>query len=954
MRRKTQPKWLKNAKRFALGAIIALGPGFGVKGDYAKEFETQAYASEAPTPPAEKRGVIAQKSQLALSVATLEHEITSRITRVEEFKALRELCAELKIRCWLFGGTAAGYGHYVKWDLMREGGDQRYQPDRFDYDYTNIFRSTQDADLVIDGTAEQAKKIEDILKQRFKHFQGSKSVWEVRLLKEARGEKDSLLRNPNFLNQHTDSNSTGMIEVTEPPLGESAIRDLRDWTPLKGKSPIFLQDVHQGKLHYYFSPTHAATRRAAKGLNPPILSVIRYLTKVFQYELEIQADDLRQIQKIISDFNPARDAPPGYVRDWIEKNGKKLIQNAVNIEYAWNQLEALGLRRKLLQLGDPKAVDTLGWWMNKVPLRSRTVGQGSGKTARELGITIVAHEAKDFLSYESMIRAHTGDPNLLISRKDLPGETAAFGDGFYTAEGIEGARGTGFTVRFQVNPDARGGSDFILARSDQAGEPRFIIFRNKNAFSVIPESLNIGPIDYFRILSDGKTFQHSDRGIQEKLRRRIGNKLPNLTDEEIAQIRQLVWDGVVARPPRLGAVREVLSFNALKNDGFESKLKQKVLQACLDSLKEEGGKLFLAFDELLAAWRPNDWRPNDAWFIDGVVNVLDTGTDSEKIRALGVLARVDAHPVDSRIQRIILKSFEQSSDELFFHLLWSASKERKYLERPLIALLKKNNPSFTISFARGLQYEANLPSDWVVKLLKESQPTHPEFLEYLKKVIYSPKTGRTHKSNAVAALGVVRFDPEKVIPILLEFLNNPELAQLAIGAFSELKISDPRIEAALVRVIQKDTNRIIITEAINALSEAGPTSNPRVVDVILDVIRHDDSFVSQAGIYALKILPPSDPRVVDAFIYAMSQVASRRYARGMKERIVAYSKHMGLARQPKVIEISNEFMGLPKNSLAREMAVQILKNAELLGAQASYPKKRNCFEKLLHSVFSMD
>ena len=78
----------------------------------------------------------AQTRAVILDVAReqLEREIAQRITKVDEFRILRQICEELKIRCWLFGGTAAGYGHYVHWDLLREGGDARFQPNRFDYD----------------------------------------------------------------------------------------------------------------------------------------------------------------------------------------------------------------------------------------------------------------------------------------------------------------------------------------------------------------------------------------------------------------------------------------------------------------------------------------------------------------------------------------------------------------------------------------------------------------------------------------------------------------------------------------------------------------------------------------------------------------------------------------------------------------------------------------------------
>ena len=40
------------------------------------------------------------------------------------------------------------------------------------------------------------------------------------------------------------------------------------------------------------------------------------------------------------------------LRDWLEKNGKKLMQNAVNLEYACKVLDGLGLRTKLARVRD--------------------------------------------------------------------------------------------------------------------------------------------------------------------------------------------------------------------------------------------------------------------------------------------------------------------------------------------------------------------------------------------------------------------------------------------------------------------------------------------------------------------------------------------------------------------------------------------------------------------------
>ncbi len=477
--------------------------------------------------------LFAQSAQVP-SMNELEHEISDRLKRVEEFKFIEQEAANLGVRAWLFGGTAAGYAHYVKWDLQREMGDPRFQSDRFDYDYTNIYRSTQDLDIVIDGEAKQAQALQNALMKKYPHLQGSKTAWEVRLLAQDIGDKQAILNNPDFMNQHTDSNSTGLIEITKPKAGESVIRDVRDWN---SKQSHFLKDIQEGALHYYFSPNHNSTKYAREGRNPPILSAIRYLTKAFQYELTLRPEDLAKIKSVFDDFDPRRDTQNPYVVNWIEKNGKKLIQNAVNIEYATTVLEQLGIRKKLAAIrGDVSTVDSLAWWMNKEPLRSHVVGHGAGKTAKELGLDIVAHETKHFLAYESITRAHTGDANVFISRDDVQGESAGNGDGFYTKVGREGGRGTGLTIRFHLDPNAREGTDFIRAPQ----YPNVVVIKNKAALKVIPESLNIGPVEFFQMLAQGETLDEADRGILEKLRRRIGSRSAALSETEVAKIFDIV------------------------------------------------------------------------------------------------------------------------------------------------------------------------------------------------------------------------------------------------------------------------------------------------------------------------------------------------------------------------------------------------------------------------------
>ena len=189
--------------------------------------------------------------------------------------------------------------------------------------------------------------MEKQLGEQFPHLQGNKSAWEVRLLKSKSGHYDALLDDPDFSNQHTDSHSTGMIEVTQSE--DDIVKDLRDWEPKKGTIDQFSRDVIDGELHYYFSDLHHTTKRFKDGMNPPIVSAIRYLTKAFQYELDIGEEDLKKIKKIIDDFE-IKDVTNSYVKFWLTKNGKKLIQHATDIEYAMETLEKLGLKQSSVDL----------------------------------------------------------------------------------------------------------------------------------------------------------------------------------------------------------------------------------------------------------------------------------------------------------------------------------------------------------------------------------------------------------------------------------------------------------------------------------------------------------------------------------------------------------------------------------------------------------------------------
>ena len=175
------------------------------------------------------------------------------------------------LKVWLFGGTASSFAHYVKESILFDRGSNEFYSEHFaedssgQRDYTDIFRPTQDIDLVVDGNLEEIENFEKEIRQHYAHLQGAKgNKWEVRPLRENYKDKQALLKNPDFLNQHTDSHSMGMISLSTTA-NERVIRDLFDW---ESKSPQFLQDVLTNKLHFYNSDKHQITSRYKEGIKP--------------------------------------------------------------------------------------------------------------------------------------------------------------------------------------------------------------------------------------------------------------------------------------------------------------------------------------------------------------------------------------------------------------------------------------------------------------------------------------------------------------------------------------------------------------------------------------------------------------------------------------------------------------------------------------------------------------
>lgn len=481
--------------------------------------------------------------------------VSEKIPSVPEFKAIREFAQLLGIRVWLFGGTASSFIHYVKWDLATQKGLLDFQKDRFDYDFTHIFRSTQDIDLVVDSSPEIAEKFRLQISEKFPHFLGHRlNEWEVRTLRYPIGKpgeshyKEALLHDPNFRNQNTDSHSLGMIEITHPD-HDPIIRDLRNWDQEKS---VFLNDVILNQVRFFKSKNHFTTTRAERGENPEILSVIRILVKAFQFRLKIPPSDFYQLKTLVDEFDPKKIENPTALRR-INDTAIKLILHASDLEYAINTLDQLGLRAKLIEMGNPNDVETTAWWLNREPLRSKPIGRGHGRTARELKLEYVTHETNSFSAYESITRSHSGKPNVLISRVNVQTERALYGSGFYTLIGRQGFFGnTGINIRFKVHPDAREGSDFTL-NMDAFDEYKLIVFKNKNALEILPENLDMSAIEYFKFLASGNQFSKHDQALLWKFRRKIQNRFTSslFSQYEVQNLENFILNEIKTQSPQI-------------------------------------------------------------------------------------------------------------------------------------------------------------------------------------------------------------------------------------------------------------------------------------------------------------------------------------------------------------------------------------------------------------------
>lgn len=453
-----------------------------------------------------------------------------------EFRFATRLAVRRGVRLWIAGGTASGWIAACRRRLL--GAKNRWN-------FGEIYRSTQDADLLVDGTPQDAEAIEKQLCRMFPYRRGNQCIWEVRPLRYPRGQKPAVLDDTESTWQHTDAQSLGAVELTDTPEGEPHVRDLRDWD---SPTSSFLSYALLGRIRFLLSPRHKETQRYLRGDNPEIFAVIRYCSKRFQLGLTPSPEDEATLKAIVDDFDPYRDVATRYARTWLEHNGLKLLRNANDLVATIDFLERLGLRKKLfLAAGGFAAAasgDGLAYALTREPLRGFPVGRGEGPTAESLGIADVAHDTRDFGTFEAITGSSLDSPNVFQSRP-VAGETSLYGGGFYVRIGEAGTRQTGYRLHFKLVPQAREHTDFVRVG------PGTLLVKNREALRLVRPEFATDPDRWIALLEELPTDER-DRGWRERFDRTLRGWLadrsrwPDGTVEKLEALMKRQLD--LARP----------------------------------------------------------------------------------------------------------------------------------------------------------------------------------------------------------------------------------------------------------------------------------------------------------------------------------------------------------------------------------------------------------------------
>ena len=463
-----------------------------------------------------------------------ESELTEAIKlnlRYHGFEKISELADRFKLKVWLAGGTAATLANHIRWNILSGDSDllSRARTSLMNHSLANnavidlIFHRNQDLDFVVDVEPGRHLTKEELhlFREELKAMFPGRKIEVTSLRQPLHDERTPLMLDLDFSRQHSDTLSTSLIQLASHKDHPLEILNLREMSGIKGS---LISDIAKGKAHLLWSNQHRNTRRYMEGMNPEIFEVIRFLIKVSQFDSMISKEDYEILRKVIADWQWSP-ADHYYIRLWISREAPKILRNAADIERAYDLVENLGLRQKLVEYFlspfgaktannhflSSSAVEILfgerfraqpelkqsffsGRLFERVPLRWETEASDlqqntklAGETAFDLGLTVVAHETDDSVA-EDISRGVYRSPNFFISRKDVVGELAAHGNGTYFLAGTKGDAMNQVHLNsrhlvYWVDPNARRGIDFevFAGRNAQGASTEIYVFFNRKS-----------------------------------------------------------------------------------------------------------------------------------------------------------------------------------------------------------------------------------------------------------------------------------------------------------------------------------------------------------------------------------------------------------------------------------------------------------------------------------------
>lgn len=439
----------------------------------------------------DSRSVQALEAHAEIQSLTLEIDRFRGLT--PEFKVIYDLGHAYKIGVSLVGKSATTYFQYRRWDWLRRNGYSEFAKERFDNDFTNIYRNNSDIELTIEG-ADSARFLAD-LKGIYPHL-------AITTRKPATGE---------LLISLTESSSA---------LHCAAIED-------KVESKI-LNDLAYGILDSEFVAT----------LNSDTLArSMSLVATASQLRMKISDEMITALKLVFHDLRR-------YDASSLTALGKQIesaFVSAVDIEFTAQLFEVLGLKNEYLKLPLPHQDSDLIVhrtainWLSKIPLET-LIRSGKLETNVEYRDLIFAHQT---MNYRALTNDPTNRVNAFVTTDGRNGSKNAGGHwGFYAAYGPNSYSGGWLpTVRFKVIGGVRG-TDYLSILVESTHQ-----FFNKEVIRIIPESPFSSSLEYFSYLNSlGDAFPDGAKEFVNE--RRLINQVNLLSESERSQLLMLINKGI--------------------------------------------------------------------------------------------------------------------------------------------------------------------------------------------------------------------------------------------------------------------------------------------------------------------------------------------------------------------------------------------------------------------------